>query len=127
MASGTNDSAGWGEILSDGRAPRFILICMGVWLMFPNRMLPRMYAATASVWGIATVLGPMLGGAFADAGVWPWVFWFFAVQGVAVGAASLWLLPSSEIGDKGARIAWLQLALVTVGVGLIGAADVAGG
>jgi hypothetical protein len=111
--------------LGGGWVSGFCSVAIG--LLFPNRMLPRMYAATAGVWGVATLLGPLVGGAFADAGVWPWVFWFFAIQGAAVGAAALVLLPSSEVGDKGTRIAWLQLALVMAGVGLMGAADVAGG
>jgi hypothetical protein len=75
---------------------------------------------------VATLIGPLVGGAFADAGVWRGGFWFFANQGGVVGLASFALLPSGEAGDKGARIAWLQLALVTAGVGLIGWADVTG-
>ena len=110
--------------LGGGWVSGFCSVAVG--LLFPNRMLPRMYSATAAVWGVATLLGPMVGGAFADAGVWRWVFWFFAIQGVAVGLASFALLPSSEVGDKGARIAWIQLALVTVGVGLVGLADISG-
>jgi MFS family permease len=110
--------------LGGGWVSGFCSVAVG--LLFPNRMLPRMYSATAAVWGVATLLGPMVGGAFADAGVWRWVFWFFAIQGVAVGLASFALLPSSEVGDKGARIAWIQLALVTAGVGLVGLADISG-
>lgn len=99
---------------------------VAIGLLFANRMLPRVYASTAAVWGVATLLGPLLGGLFADFGVWRWVFWFFAVQGLGVTAAALWLLPSGERGDGKTGIAWVQLLLTAGGVAAIGAADVAG-
>jgi hypothetical protein len=100
---------------------------VAIGLMFPDRTLPKVYAAITAVWGVASLLGPLIGGIFADAGVWRWVFWFFAVQGLAVGAAAFVMLPRGENGEAGARIAWSQLGLIALGVVAIGLADLAGG
>ena len=110
--------------LGGGWVSGFASVAIG--LLFANRMLPRVYAATAAIWGIATLLGPLVGGVFADAGAWRFVFWFFAVQAVGVALASLWLLPRGEGGDAKAGLAWLQLALTAAGVSAMGAADIAG-
>src|SRR5262245_48977381 len=32
---------------------------VAIGLLFPNRLLPRVYAATTSIWGIAVLVGPM--------------------------------------------------------------------
>jgi len=102
------------------------LCSVAIGLLFPNRLLPRVYAAITSIWGIATLIGPMIGGVFANWGDWRYVFWFFAVQALIVGAASLRMLPPGENGSDDVKVAWPQLLLVTLGVGAIGVADVAG-
>lgn len=99
---------------------------VAIGLLFPDRTLPRVYAAVSAVWGVAALLGPLIGGMFADLGIWRWVFWFFAIQGVAVGLAALALLPVSEAGEGDPRVAWAQLGLVALGVGAIGLADIVG-
>ena len=77
------------------------LCSVAIGLLFANRLLPRVYSAISSVWGIAVLVGPLLGGLFADAGSWRAVFWLFAVQGVAVAAAAWVMLPAR--GDRRAR------------------------
>jgi MFS family permease len=102
------------------------LCSVAVGMLFANHLLPRVYSAISSVWGIAVLVGPMLGGLFADAGSWRSVFWLFAVQGVVVAAAAARMLPAAETTGASHAVAWRQLGLVAVGVTLIALADLAG-
>lgn len=112
--------------LGGGWVMGFCSVAIGV--MFPDRTLTRVYASSTAIWGVATLVGPMLGGLFAglSADGWRWLFWFFAIQGAAVGLAALKLLPKGENGDEGAGVAWPQLAMITLGVAAIGIADMTG-
>lgn len=98
---------------------------VAIGLMFPDRLLPRVYASVTAIWGVASLLGPMIGGIFADLDAWRWVFWLFAIQGVGVAWAAFVMLPRGDQGDASARVAWPQLALIAAGVGAIGLADIA--
>ena len=111
--------------LGGGWVVGFCSVAIG--LMFPDRTLPKVYAAITSVWGVASLVGPLIGGVFADAGIWRWVFWSFAIQGLAVGAAAYLMLPKGDDGKSDTRIAWGQLGLIGLGVVAIGLADLAGG
>jgi len=102
------------------------LCSVAIGLLFPNRLLPRVYAAITSIWGIATLIGPMIGGVFANWGDWRYVFWFFAIQALIIGVAALRMLPRGENGSGDVKVAWPQLLLVMLGVGAIGVADIAG-
>ncbi len=53
----------------------------------------------ASVWAIAAVVGPTLGGVFADYLSWRWIFWV----NLPIGAAAMWMLvaPLRRAGDPG--------------------------
>ena len=94
--------------------------------MFPERHLARTFGAMTAVWGVATVLGPLVGAVFAEGGQWRGLFWAFAAQCLAFVAAAVWLLPR-DAPPALQRTPWVQLGLVLIGVGLIGAADLTGG
>jgi MFS family permease len=118
------------------------LSSVAIGMLFANRLLPRVYSATSSVWGVATLVGPLLGGLFADAGDWRAVFWLFAGQGAIVAVAGWLVLPAADTPrdtrDDAPRdaqddapngheqVAWRQLGCIGIGVTLIAAADLAG-
>ena len=54
---------------------------------FPNRLVPRIVACLSVVWTAAALCGPLIGGAFATAGLWRFAFWSFALQGLVLAAA----------------------------------------
>ena len=65
---------------------------------FPNHLVPKTVAFLSSVWMMAAFCGPVIGGAFATLGEWRMAYWAFALQGLLLVPAVLFLL------DGGARI-----------------------
>lgn len=97
--------------------------------LFPERLWARVFGAVAGVWGIATVLGPLIGGLFAGAGLWRWAFWVFAIQGLIFVVATLAMVarqPPRAAGPDAPPVAWSQLAALTASVTLIALAGVVG-
>lgn len=94
--------------------------------MFPEDQLPRVLTAMSAIWGVATLLGPLIGGVFAEMGLWRAAFWFFAVQGVGFGLAAIFLLNPGRAADDapgdGAGAPVRQLLVLTSGIALIAAA-----
>ena len=54
---------------------------------FPNRLVPRIVACLSVVWTVSALCGPLIGGAFATAGLWRFAFWAFALQGLLLAVA----------------------------------------
>lgn len=100
------------------------LIYVALALLFPGRFLPRVFALCTSVWGIATFAGPLLGGMFADAGMWRGVFWLFAGQALLFTAASFLLIPARTGLDAQGRLPALPLVLLALGIAVIATAGV---
>ena len=101
------------------------LASVAIGMLFANRLLPRVYSATSSVWGIAVLIGPLLGGLFADAGSWRAVFWLFAAQAAIVAGAAKVMLPAAEAAAEDA-LAWKPLSMIGIGIILIAVSDLAG-
>src|SRR5215217_4914785 len=95
--------------------------------IFPERLWVRVLSALAGVWGIATLLGPLIGGVFAEIDWWRGAFWFFAVQGLLFVVATFFLVRKSIRTDETPpRIPGLQLGVLALGVTLIAAAGITG-
>jgi MFS family permease len=96
--------------------------------MFEERLWARMFGAGAGVWGVASFLGPLVGGAFAEAHFWRGAFWMFAAQGLVLAVAAP-LLPKTRDPVDATRqpLAWRTLGVLTAAILAIAAADVAAG
>jgi len=93
--------------------------------LFPERQIARVFAMIAATWGVATLLGPMVGGLFAEAGNWRAIFWIFLAQGVlyAVLAPVLFRAAKTEGGHRSVPLP--QLLVVAAGICCIALADLA--
>lgn len=65
-------------------------------LVFHEGLWPRAMALISGMWGVATLAGPAIGGAFAQAGLWRWAFW-----AVLPACACLGLLLVTQLGPLG--------------------------
>ena len=101
------------------------LAMVAIAVLFPPRHLARVFACTAAVWGVATLLGPLIGGLFAEAGSWRGVFWLFAGQALVFCLAAPWLLKGTDPPRRGGRVPVRQLGALAAGVGLVALADFA--
>ena len=96
--------------------------------LFPARLWPRVFAAIAGMWGAATLLGPLVGGAFAGWGFWRGAFWAFAIQAALFAAATLTLIPARAAGEQERPAApWRQLAALAASIALLGLSGVTAG
>lgn len=104
------------------------LCYVAVHMMFPQRFWSLVLGSIAGVWGIATLLSPLIGGLFAEAGFWRGAFWLFAVQGLGFVFAAWRLAPARSDGvEQGpllavaAPVAVLTVAILAIaGAGLLG-------
>lgn len=85
--------------------------------VYPERLWSRALALLSSMWGIATLLGPAIGGVFAQFGLWRGAFLVLVPFAGLNGLAALVVLPRG--GRKEASTSPLpvvQLALLTLAV-----------
>jgi MFS family permease len=86
-------------------------------LVFHEALWPRAMALVSGMWGIATLVGPAIGGIFAEAGAWRWAFWSVIPVTCLFAVLALAVLPRKSRDDSGrARLALAQLVLLTLAV-----------
>jgi MFS family permease len=91
--------------------------------LFPRRQLARVFAIVSGVWGVATLVGPMIGGLLAETGHWRAVFWAFAVQALVFAMLAPRAFGNAETKTLRGKVPLPQLALIALGIGAIALAD----
>lgn len=95
--------------------------------LFAEAMWPRLIGVMSAVWGASAFCGPLIGGFFADLGLWRWGFWAFAAQALALCVlVPLLMRPGAPaaVAPPGrvplVRLAILSLAMLAVaGAGVV--------
>jgi len=102
-----------------------ILIALSIGMVgesFPERIKKRVLALISGSWGLAALLGPAVGGFFADFISWRGAFWV----NVPILFFMLWvayrILPENHGKVPPKRLPWLRLGLLTFAVLQIGLA-----
>jgi MFS family permease len=92
-------------------------------IVFPQHLWPRAMALNSMVWGIATLLGPAVGGVFANYGLWRWAFLSIVPLAALLAIGAIVVLPRRE--ETGVRnpLPLLQIGLVIAAILLISIAS----
>lgn len=94
-------------------------------LVFDERLWPRAMALVSGMWGVATLVGPAVGGVFAELGIWRAAFWsLIPVAGLfAVLAAAVLPGRSTERVEPTplpiTQLGWLTAAVLSVSAGSV--------
>ncbi|MFC0284278.1 MFS transporter [Camelimonas abortus] len=88
-------------------------------LAFAPALWPRGIALVSGMWGVATLVGPATGGAFAEYGMWRAAFWSLAPAAALFGALAAAALPGAGAardsdGDAGAPVVQILLLAAAV-------------
>lgn len=95
--------------------------------LFPERLWPRALSVVSLAWGLATLLGPAVGGVYAQFDAWRLAFWT-----VAGMAPLLWILVEFALPrdlqrpPTRGRMAYLSLAILGGGVLAVSAGSMSG-
>ncbi|GAB2558957.1 MFS transporter [Leucobacter ruminantium] len=90
----------------------------------PERLWARGAALVSAMWGIGNILGPLVGGLFAQFGAWRLNFTCLAGAAILLSLVAMKALPRTERGRSDEVVPWVSLGLVGSGVIAIAIASV---
>ena len=87
---------------------------IAVQVYFPEHLWTRLMAIEAAMWSIGSLLGPLIGGVFAEFGHWRFALWSFAFQaGALVVAARLLINGARDSTSKHGKTPWRSILLLS--------------
>ena len=87
--------------------------------MFTLEQRARVQGFFSGVWGIAGLIGPLVGGLIVDQASWRWVFYLNLPFGIPALLLALRYLPSTRPARSSITIDWPGALLFTLGSGLL--------
>lgn len=87
------------------------LTLLGMADLVPAEQLPRRQAMLGASYGLATMFGPLVGGAIVEHGAWQWTFFMNVPVAALALAVVAWGLPRRE-AHAAERVDWIGAALL---------------
>jgi MFS family permease len=119
------------EIMLLGRAVQGfgggLLTAMGysmIRLVFPQQLWGAAFALISTVWGVATLVGPAVGGVFATLDAWRWAFFILVPLALLLGLLALRVIPRRSDEDGMQRFPVPQILLLVGAVLAVSVASV---
>ena len=84
--------------------------------LYVDVLRPRVLSAISGMWGVAALLGPMVGGMFAASGWWRGAFWATMPVLVPLSILAWYTLPPVGVNAGAGPVPLLRLALLGIGV-----------
>jgi len=84
--------------------------------LYADVLRARVLSAISGMWGVAALLGPLVGGMFAASGWWRGAFWVTTPVLLPLSILAWYTLPPGEIQKVSGPVPLLRLALLGIGV-----------
>ncbi|MES1152562.1 MAG: MFS transporter, partial [Dongia sp.] len=91
--------------------------------LYPERLRKRILGLISSTWGVAALIGPAVGGTFAQYGFWRGAFWINAPIILGFMLAAWFHLPERAGAGVSKIFPWRRMALLALGVLCVGIAS----
>ncbi|GAC68249.1 MFS transporter [Gordonia soli] len=96
-------------------------------IALPQRLWVRAIGLTSAMWGVGNLLGPVLGGLFAEIGFWRGSFWILVVgTGILIVPAARTLPGRRPDADPPTPVPWASLTVVALATAAVSVAAIAG-
>ncbi len=103
------------------------LCYLAVQTWYPEALRSRLYGIVAAIWGVGSLLGPLIGGLFAGPHTWRGAFWLFALQAMLLCGFSIGWLPRTRTVEARAQWPVVPLLVLTIATLLIAEAGASRG
>ncbi|MEX0409812.1 MFS transporter [Aquibium sp. LZ166] len=94
-------------------------------LVYPETLWSRAIGLISAMWGVSTLIGPAVGGVFAEFDIWRAAFWTLVPLSLIFGTIAIAVLPRGSRGEaEPSPLPLPQLALLTASVVAVSAGSV---